>query len=163
MPYELIRKLTIKEINMKFNGVRLLVKNFDECFKFYSEKLGLKVTWGELGGVYASFDIGAGPDGLAIFPSDLMAEAVGNANEPFPLTGSREKTMLILQVDNVDKSYKELSAKGIAFITKPTNMGGWGIRTAHLRDPEGNLIELSASLPANEWDKELADEMKKFE
>ncbi len=43
---------------MKLNNIRLLVNDFDNCFKFYSEKVGLTVTWGKLGGDYASFDIG---------------------------------------------------------------------------------------------------------
>lgn len=29
---------------MKINNIRLLVADFDNCFKFYSGKLGLKVT-----------------------------------------------------------------------------------------------------------------------
>jgi catechol 2,3-dioxygenase-like lactoylglutathione lyase family enzyme len=31
---------------MELSNIRLLVKDFDTCFKFYSEQLGLKVTWG---------------------------------------------------------------------------------------------------------------------
>lgn len=147
---------------MKFNGIRLLVKNFNECFTFYSEKLGLPVTWGELGGAYASFDIGIGPDGLSIFPSDLMAPAVGNTDLALPVN-SREKIALILNVEDVDKSYEEFSARGVEFINRPTDMPGWGIRVVHLRDTEGNLIELCASLPIEQWDKDLQEEMKKYE
>lgn len=147
---------------MKFAGVRLLVENFDKAFIFYSEKLGLKVTWGKLGGEYASFDIGNGSDGLAIFPSDLMAQAIGNTGLSLP-HNSREKIALILEVESVDKSYDELSAKGVEFINKPTDMTGWGMRTVHLRDTEGNLIELFSPLPPEQWDKDLQDEMKEYE
>lgn len=148
---------------MKFNGLRLLVNDFDECFTFYSEKLGLKVTWGELGGQYASFDTGLGPDGLAIFPSDLMAKAIGNFHQSLPAANTREKTSLIFHVEDVDKTYEELSARGVRFIDKPTDMATWGIRTVHFRDPEGNLIELESELPINKWDKDLLDDMKRFE
>lgn len=147
---------------MKFNGVRLLVKDFDKAFKFYTEKMGLKVTWGELGGAYASFDIGIGSDGLSIFPSDYMAPVVGNAELPLP-ENCREKTAIILNVDSVDKAYEELSAKGVEFVNKPTDMAEWGIRIVHLRDTEGNLIELCSELPKDKWDKELLEENKKFE
>jgi len=147
---------------MKLSGIRLLVKDFDECFRFYSEKLGLKVTWGELGGAYASFDIGYGSDGLAIFPSDFMAEAIGNSNLSLP-ENDREKIAIILSVDNVDKAYEELQARGVAFINKPTDMTGWGMRTVHLRDSEGNLIELYSELSKDKWDKDLLDDMEKFE
>ena len=147
---------------MKLNGIRLLVKDFDKSFKFYSEQLGLKVTWGELGGQYASFDIGHGSDGLSIFPSDLMAQAIGNVDDSLPVN-CREKAAIILNVEDVDKTYKELLEKGVKFINSPTDMTAWGIRTVHLRDVDDNLIELAASIPLEKWDKDLQDEMKKFE
>jgi catechol 2,3-dioxygenase-like lactoylglutathione lyase family enzyme len=148
--------------NMKLTGVRLLVKDFDESFKFYSEKLGLRVVWGKLGGEYASFDFGSGNDGFSIFPSDLMAHAIDNVDLPMP-TGCREKIAIIVSVDSVDKSYEELLAKGVEFVNKPTDMTGWGMRTVHLRDNEGNLIELYSELPMDKWDKDLLDEMKEYE
>lgn len=146
---------------MKFNGVRLLVNDFDKAFKFYSETLELKVTWGELGGAYASFDIGIGPDGLSIFPSDYMAPVVGNAELVLP-ENSREKVMLILTVENVDKSYEELSSRGVTFVNKPVDMPGWGIRVVHLRDTEGNLIELNSALPKEQWSEDLQQESEKY-
>ncbi len=147
---------------MKLNGIRLLVKDFDECFKFYTEKMGLKVTWGEQGGDYASFEVGLNADALSIFPSDFMAPVVGNADKPLP-ENSREKTALIFNVESVDKTYAELKSRGVEFITEPTDMTGWGIRTAHLRDTEGNLIELYSELPKDKWDKDLLEDMDKFE
>lgn len=146
---------------MKFSGVRLLVKDFDKAFRFYSETLGLKVTWGEPGGAYASFDIGIGPDGLAIFPSDYMAPVVGNAEQLLP-ENCREKVMLILSVDDVDKSYEELSARGIKFVNKPVDMADWGMRVVYLRDTEDNLIELYSALPKEQWSKDLQEEDQKY-
>lgn len=146
---------------MKLNGIRLLVKDFDECFRFYSEKMGLKVTWGELGGEYASFEAGQG-EGIAIFPSDLMAPAVGNTDQSLPPANYREKVCIPIEVEDVDKTYEELLARGVEFLNKPTDMGGWGMRTVHLRDTEGNLIELYAPLPIDKWDKDLQEEMEKY-
>lgn len=104
------------------------MKDFDQCFRFYSEKLGLKATWGEVGGVYASFDIGI-PSGLSLFSSDLMAEALGNADKPLP-ENCREKIAIILKTDDVDKTYTALTGKGVLFITPPKDMAAWGIRAA---------------------------------
>jgi catechol 2,3-dioxygenase-like lactoylglutathione lyase family enzyme len=32
---------------MKFSNVRLLVKDYRECFRFYTEKLELEPAWSE--------------------------------------------------------------------------------------------------------------------
>ena len=148
---------------MELTNLRLLVKDFDKCFKFYSEKLGLKVTWGKIGGDYASFDVGLKSNqmGLSIFKSDLMANAIGNADKKLP-DNNREKTAIILKVFDVDKSYNDLIQKGISFIKEPTDMTGWGMRAAHFSDPEGNLIEIWSELAKEKWDKDLQDEAEEY-
>jgi lactoylglutathione lyase len=148
---------------MELSNIRLLVKDFDNCFKFYSETLGLKVTWGKTGGDYASFDISlkSSEMGLSIFKSDLMATAIGNSEKPLP-QDNREKIAIILKVNNVDKTFQDLSGKGVSFINEPTDMTGWGIRAAHFRDPENNLIEIWSELAKEKWDKDLQDEAKEF-
>ncbi|MDR0230667.1 MAG: VOC family protein [Dysgonamonadaceae bacterium] len=129
---------------MKFNNVRLLVKDYEKCFKFYTEKLGLEATW-NLEGCYASFKVAEGIEGLALFVSDLMAPAVGNTDKSQP-TDCREKMMISFEVENVDETYKALLAKDVTFINQPTDMSDWGMRVVHLRDPEENLIELYTPL-----------------
>ncbi|MBN1969782.1 MAG: VOC family protein [Candidatus Delongbacteria bacterium] len=124
--------------------LRLLVKDFDECFKFYSEKLGLKVIWGKLGDVYASFDNGNRGE-IGIFKSDLMASVVGNSEEELPIN-CREKVMIILSVNSVDDEYNKMKSRGVDFINIPVDMPDWGMRVVHLRDSEGNLIEMCSGL-----------------
>lgn len=145
---------------MKINNIRLLVADFDNCFKFYSEKLGLKVTWGKIGGDYASFDIGLESNtmGLSIFKSDLMAKEIGNYEKVLP-SNNREKTVIVLQVDDIDKTYEKLSINGVEFINEPKDIAGWGSRVAHFRDPENNLIEIYCELPKEKWSKDLLDEV----
>ena len=126
---------------MKFSNVRLLVKDYKKCFRFYTEQLGLEPVWGDENGCYASFKVADGIEGLAIFVSDFMAPAVGNAEKDLP-SGYREKSLVCFEVENVDETYQSLLSKGIEFINQPTDMPDWGIRTVHLRDPEENLIEL---------------------
>lgn len=146
---------------MELNCIRLLVKDFDKCFKFYAETLDLKVTWGKLGGDYASFDVGT-QVGLSIFKSDLMSVAIGNSDKSLPLD-NREKMAMILKVENVDNSYQNLLKKEVGFIKEPSDMTGWGIRVAHFRDPENNLIEIFSELPKEKWDKDLQEDAKEFE
>jgi len=130
---------------MKFSNVRLLVKDYKECFKFYTEKLDLEPIFGDENGPYANFKVAEGIEGFAIFVSDFMAPTVGNAEKTQP-TGCREKSMISFEVENVDETYKRLLEKGVGFINQPTDMPDWFMRVVHLRDPEENLIELFTPL-----------------
>lgn len=129
---------------MKFSNVRLLVKDYEKCFRFYTEELGLEAVF-NIEGCYGSFKVAEGIEGLAIFTSDLMAPVVGNMDKNQPVN-CREKMMISFEVDNIDETFKTLSAKGVKFINQPTDMPGWGMRVVHLRDPEENLIELFTAL-----------------
>ncbi|MCD7972666.1 MAG: VOC family protein [Candidatus Azobacteroides sp.] len=147
---------------MKFSNVRLLVKDFTKCFKFYTEQLGLEPAWGDENSGYASFKVADGIEGFALFVSDWMAPVVGNADKELPM-GFREKSLVSFSVDDVDKTYAVLKAKGVMFINEPTNMADWGMRTVHLRDPENNLIELFSPLAPKQCSDELIEESKKYE
>lgn len=128
---------------MKFSNIRLLVNDFDKCFTFYNDVLGLECSWGGLGDNYASFNIGC-PSGLALFKADLMNHAINkvvNKNE-----SEQDKAVIILQVDSVDQVYASLRNKEVNFLGAPKSMSDWGTRVVHFRDPEGNLIELYSEL-----------------
>ena len=70
---------------MRFSNVRLLVKDFAKCFKFYTEQLGLEPAWGDENSGYASFKVADGIEGLALFVSDWMAASAGNADKQQPV------------------------------------------------------------------------------
>ena len=147
---------------MKFSKVRLLVKDFAKCFKFYSEQLGLEPAWGDENSGYAYFKVADGIEGFALFVSDWMAPSVGNADKELPV-GYREKSLVAFSVDNVDDTYRALKEKGVIFVNEPTDMVDWGSRTVLLRDPEDNLIELFSPLAPEQWSEELIEENKKYE
>ena len=119
--------------------VRLLVSGFAECFEFYSGVLGFAVRMGSPEDVYAEFETG-GPV-LAIFRRKLMSAVLKNAHLPV-YTETQDRAALVLRVPDVDRSYQELRAKGIQFVTEPHDQPAWHLRVAHLRDPDGNLLEL---------------------
>lgn len=147
---------------MKFSNIRLLVNDFDKCFTFYNNILGLDCTWGKLGDNFASFDMGI-PSGLTLFKTELMNMAINhtdaNRNE-----SSQDKIAIVVRVNSVDETYDLLQSKGVEFLTEPKDMTDWGIRVAHFRDPENNLIELYSELPKEKWDDHLSeDEMNTSE
>jgi catechol 2,3-dioxygenase-like lactoylglutathione lyase family enzyme len=144
---------------VKLDYVRLLVNKFDECFCFYRDVIGLKVTWGMEGWSYASFD--AGTIRLSIFKRELMARDLGTAKLPSD-AACQDRAALIFGVKNLDDTVKKLQEQGVHFITKPTNYLDYGIRSVYLRDPDGNLIEFYSQLPKHRWSKELRKEDKLF-
>jgi len=134
---------------MQLNSVRLLVDRFDACFRFYRDVLGLEPVWGEEGGRYADFKAGDGTL-IALFRRALMAEAVGTENLPADAP-AQDRAALVLQVEDLDAAVPALRDNGAVFITEPKDYPAWTIRAAHLRDPDGNLIELFAPLPRERW------------
>jgi len=143
---------------MKFSNLRLLVNDFDKCFTFYHDVLALECTWGKPGDNFASFNIGK-PSALALFKTELMSIAINNAGAKKNET-LQDKFAIIVQVDSVNDSYNLLLSKGVLFLTEPKDMTAWGIRVAHFRDPENNLIELYSELPKEQWDRHLIEDEK---
>ena len=102
---------------MKFSNIRLLVKDFDKSFTFYNDIIGLECTWGKLGENFASFNLGI-PSGLAIFKAELMDIAI-NKPENAQSDVLTDKTMIVIEVKNVDETFKELKSKGVRFLNEP--------------------------------------------
>lgn len=109
-----------------------------------------------MGDAYAHFSVPGGGD-LSIFNRQAMADTVGAGKLPAQ-AAAQDRFVLIFEVPSVDQACKDLEAKGIKFGTQPADHKDWGIRTAYLRDPEGNLLELMSELPKTEWDAELQKE-----
>jgi catechol 2,3-dioxygenase-like lactoylglutathione lyase family enzyme len=126
---------------MKFDNVRLLVNDYEKCFKFYTEKLGLEAAFDM--NPYASFKVADGIEGLAIFSSYAMAKFLGNEDKSQPTADRfREKSEVSFSVSCVDTAYNALKAKGVEFINEPFDWECAGIRCVHFRDPESNLLSL---------------------
>ncbi|MFE6866240.1 VOC family protein [Kitasatospora sp. NPDC057692] len=129
---------------------RLLVADFPACFDFYREVLppltGAALTKGAPEGPYATWDL-AGRTVLSLFDRGQLAAAVGTAARPAaPVGAAQDDAMLVLRVDDVEQSLALCLRHGGATVTGPAERPEWGpgLRTAHLRDPEGRLIELQS-------------------
>ncbi|MGI4788363.1 MAG: VOC family protein [Janthinobacterium lividum] len=122
---------------------RLLVSDFPVCFRFYRDVLGLTPRFGSEDDVYTEFKVG--DHSVALFRRELMAEAIGVPEEPVA-EKRLGKAVVVFAADNVDDAVKTLREKGIAIVAEPTDREEWGCRTAHFRDPDGNLIEIYHAL-----------------
>jgi len=148
---------------MKIAHTRLLVTNFRDCFRFYRDILQLNPSWGDENDSYASFTQGEDETNivLAIFQRQGMEEVLGIDHLPFNLP-QQDRSMLILEVSDLDAAVETLRGQGVSIINGPTSFPDWGYRGAFLRDPDGNLIELSAELPAGQWSDDLQETSKKW-
>jgi lactoylglutathione lyase len=144
---------------MNLGSMRLLVQDFAGSFRFYRDVMGFRPTWGDATSSYASFDVG-GPVVLAIFLRDQQAEAVGAGHLPSQVP-QQDRVLLSFTVDDLEATVTELTAKGAKFVTEPKAYPDWTIRAAYLRDPDGNLIEISSGLAKSEWTDRVKEEARK--
>lgn len=125
---------------MKYEFTRLLVSDFVACFRFYRDVMGFQVSFGTEDDTYADFAVGA--VNISLFDKQEMSETLGTAHLPHH-SNIQDKVCMVFAVEDVDAVCERLKAKGVQLATEPTDHPDWGIRTAHLRDPDGNLIEIN--------------------
>jgi catechol 2,3-dioxygenase-like lactoylglutathione lyase family enzyme len=93
------------------------VSDLKKATAFYEGVLGLKKT-GEWPN-YATFDVGGVQFGL----------------EP------SHRFEIFLLVDDVEKAYQDLRARGVKFVSEPKDQH-WGARAATFMDPDGNKFTI---------------------
>lgn len=136
---------------VQFINVRLLVSDFSAAYAFWRDVMRLPVKYGpEMEGMppdYAYFQAGD-EAGIELMPRASMAAALGEA-EVAPVAADHQ-TALVFKVDDVDATYADLVARGAASVAGPREYAEVGIRTAHVADPDGHLIEVYCPLAAPE-------------
>ncbi|MFE9988413.1 VOC family protein [Streptomyces sp. NPDC005381] len=80
--------------------------------------------------------------GLRIGDSDLGLVARGDA-----ATGAASRILLSIDVDDVDETLARVAALGGSVSGGPNDMP-WGQRVAHIKDPDGNPVNLTQPIPA---------------
>jgi catechol 2,3-dioxygenase-like lactoylglutathione lyase family enzyme len=113
--------------------VTIPVRDQDASLRFFTEKLGFRVLtdqpysdkqrWIEL-------RVGTSPTSLVLFTADGAEQLIGHG-----FHGS-------LVCDKLEKTYEELVAKGVEFVTPPTKES-WGT-FAVFKDIDGNRFVMSA-------------------
>ncbi len=117
--------------------VRLLVTDFAACYRFYADVLGLKPQSGAEQGPYEKFSSATGSAGIALQDRAMMAEVLGELGE----TATGHRSLVVLRVDDLDAYCAQLTARGAQLAHGPAPMGD-RMHVAHLKDPEGNVVEL---------------------
>ena len=129
---------------LRFSRVRLLVKDFGRSWRFYRDVLGLTPVKGHGHPPYGEF-----VDGnrvlLSIFVRKEMAKAVGLEPGRYP-RACVGRSALIFEVRDVDALAVRIRARGVRLLQGPTDRPDWRLRTIHLRDPDGHVIEVYSEL-----------------
>jgi catechol 2,3-dioxygenase-like lactoylglutathione lyase family enzyme len=131
-------------MNYKYAYTRLLVSNFKACFLFYRDVMGFQATYGTENDTYADFNTGG--VSIALFDRLEMSKAVGTSHLPGD-ANTQDRVCLIFAVEDVDAACQQLKTQGIPLTASPSDHPDWGIRSAYVRDPDGNLIEINQPLP----------------
>lgn len=129
---------------LQFSRVRLLVKDFDTSWHFYKDLLGLTPAKGHGHLPYGEF-VWNGQAVVSIFDRKLMAQAVGLGTGRYG-SASTGRSALIFEVKDVDALAKRLRRRGVRLLQGPTDRPDWQLRTIHLRDPDGYLVEIYSEL-----------------
>ncbi|MEV6283148.1 VOC family protein [Kribbella sp. NPDC051770] len=124
---------------------RLLVDDFPATVAFYrgvlDELFGIQPVKVIPAAAYANWDL-HGETALVLFGRAALSTALGLAPDERPATS----TMLVLKVDDVDTAAAVVEKHGATPVAVPQDRPQWGpnLRTAHLRAPEGTLLELQS-------------------
>ncbi|MCI4328771.1 MAG: VOC family protein [Thermoplasmata archaeon] len=123
-------------------GPMLLVRDIARSSSFYHDTLGLE---GDSAGPWAEYR--SGESRLVLLDRKFWAQCTGT---PVPTGRARkvESVALALQVPNVDRTHRRLTALGVRFDRPPRDIPLMGNRIALLRDPDGHVVELTTRLKA---------------
>ena len=116
--------------HLKFAGIP--TRDQDAAVAFYTEKLGFKVVTDQPMGAqrWIELRLGTSDTRIVLFTPDGQQDRVGTFfNGAFAC-------------DSVEKTYEELSARGVEF-TGPPQKQPWG-PFAKFKDPDGNEFVLSS-------------------
>jgi catechol 2,3-dioxygenase-like lactoylglutathione lyase family enzyme len=122
------------------NAYVIPVRDLEKCVSFYRDKLGLTLQVKETDFAYLVFAKQDKP-GVALSTMGNVVNLISEA-QVRPEEETIHRTFFAVFVDDVDKEYDELMAKGVHFV-KPPVTHPWGQRIAYFEDPEGNLWEIS--------------------
>lgn len=117
----------------KIYAVCLLVNDYERSLSFY-KNLGFEVNSQD--SKYADFKLGETlfaifqkNEAIAMFPLKHMTTGGGS--------------VLAFPVEDVAKTCKELTQKGIEIFEGPKTMA-WGQTVAYFKDPDGNILEITS-------------------
>lgn len=129
----------LKQINV----VVLFVADLEISKAFYRDTLGIPMKFGDE--TSSGFDF----DPLLLILLDIAGAHDLLSDELVAVPHPKGAvSQLVAFVDDVDATYAELTAQGVQFVREPIDRE-WGLRTAHFKDPDGNIWEIAQPVAAD--------------
>ena len=126
---------------LEFTHIWLLVENMPEALRFYHETLGIEIASNL--GVFVELNANEHVL-LSLFERGAMRSSEPN----LPIDQMHgQRAVIALAVPRVDDLCGRLRALGVELAAVETNHPEWGLRTAFLYDPDGNLLCLYSGIP----------------
>lgn len=117
----------------------LFIEDLELSKSFYVDTLGLTLAFGD--STSAGLLLG---DDMLLLVTVAGAEFMASVDPSSP-RGQRPVGLFNIFVENVDETFEALKAKGVKFFLDPIDRE-WGRRTAHFKDPDGFIWEISQSI-----------------
>ncbi len=123
----------------------LYVRDLETSVKFYRDTLGFPAHDGTED--FMAFTVG--DKTLAVMQIDSVAKMISEEAVQPAVTAAPPRFLIAVFLEDTDKAYEELKAKGVHFIKPPTTQP-WGQRMAYFTDPDGYIWEISHFLKDEE-------------
>lgn len=128
-------------MHTRIDMIGIFVEDLHDMVKFYRDVLGFKIDW-DGQGPYAEFE----NEGVrfSMFERARMPGILGQEPAyPDGLNGTFELALDFPTSGDADREYARIIAAGARSIYAPRDEP-WGMHSAMIADPEGNIIEIGS-------------------
>ena len=127
-------------MKFQFAYTRLFVEDCKACYEFYHDILGLEATF--VSEIDTYVELTSGDVKLTLLNRKKLPEYCGNETNLF-FGQKSDAIALSFEVADLENTCEYIKQKGVEIVCQPWDFSDWGIKLALVRDPEGNLIELT--------------------
>lgn len=124
-------------MKVRQTATMLAVADLDRSIGFYCDKLPFELLERQ---EHIAF-LRLGSSLLHLFTASPPTKDKPGVTLAPPSNRGRLSAILVLKVDDCGAAYRELTARGAAFLTPP-QVPPWGGERCFLHDPDGHLVEI---------------------
>ncbi len=128
---------------LTFGSIGLFVDDMEKMVGFYRDIIGLNLDWD--GGCFTGVRLESGIFFNICERKTMEVDSKESLTYPTGTNGTMEICFHVEDPSDVDKEFNRLIAAGATSVIIPKTFP-YGLRSCFVADPEGNLIEIVASI-----------------